>query len=103
MHDSVRDSVDTEDIRDLLDGRGDLVVLGTWLEHLGGDLSGSVGGRDDVLSNGKFLGGELGSTLDKVGVGDKSDVTINVDTKVDLDDVTGLKSWELKRKKEKNE
>lgn len=63
VHNGVRDSVDTEDIGDLLDGSSNLVVLVADLEHLGSNLSSGVGGRDDVLTDGKLLSSKLGSTL----------------------------------------
>lgn len=99
MHNSVGNSINSEDIRDLLDSRGDLVILVSWLKKLNSDFSSSVGSVDNVLSDSKFISSEFRGTLNKVSMGDKSNITINMNTKINLDDITSLEIWELEERK----
>jgi hypothetical protein len=67
---------------DLVDNLGHIPVLGSGLDCSHSDLSGIVGGLDDIGGNAIHLGGEDN------GLGVSDGVSVKLNTEHDLDDIT---------------
>ena len=88
MHTDGGDGIDTVGVGDTIDSLGDGGVLGAGLDGGGGNKHGVVGGYGNIAHFVINLGGRAGSLGNDEGVCGYGDVSVNVASEIELDNVS---------------